>query len=478
MVDIESYEISPPIFLGMATQNIGTAYPEFAAQTGAYPSMHQVFWKLDDPWDQTTFDNHANALGSYGMAFYAEIHTDDLGELVSGGQDAQLSTLVAQVSAGLANRPGLRFLVAPLPEMNLPDHPWGFDPDGFKSAYLRIWSAFRDVGLGSDKVRFVFAVNGEGALGYPYSLYYPGDAYVDIVGFSKLNRNAPWEDYQGAFGGFIDEIRSDLTRIKPIIATQTGSVTENDDRDTWLNEMFTNLQAHDQVIGAVYFNRDKFEAGKQNDYLIATDSWVDPIVIDRYGDWSPPSEFEWIFDGRMDDWVAEQAESIVFDDIYGSPFEADILWMHAEGITNGCAEYLFCPDDPLPRVQMATFLVRAFGYAAVQDNRFDDVSGVHLANINALAEEGVTLGCNAGGTLFCPDDAVTRAQMASFVARALGLPDSVVDWFSDDNGSSHEANINKVADAAITLGCGTDSYCPSAPITRGQMAAFLHRALG
>ena len=45
--------------------------------------------------------------------------------------------------------------------MNLPDHPWGFDPDGFKSAYLRIWSAFRDAGLGSDKVRFVFAVNAD-----------------------------------------------------------------------------------------------------------------------------------------------------------------------------------------------------------------------------------------------------------------------------------------------------------------------------
>ncbi len=54
-------------------------------------------------------------------------------------------------------------------------------------------------------------------------------------------------------------------------------------------------------------------------------------------------------------------------------------------------------------------------------NRFSDVSDTHTANINALAEAGVTLGCNPAGTLFCPDDQVTRAQMGSFLARALML---------------------------------------------------------
>ena len=469
---------TPPMFLGMATQYMDDVYAEFASQTGEYPAMHQVFWKLDDPWTQVNFDWHSDVMEARGMAYYAEIHTDNLNTLVSGGQDAELEALVSMVAAGLASRPGLRLLVAPLPEMNLPEHPWGFDAVGFKSAYLRIWNAFRDSGLGPDKVRFVFAVNGPGANGHPYSLYYPGDDYVDIVGFSKLNRDAPWQDYQGAFGDFIDEIRSDLTRIKPIIATQTGSVTESGDRDAWLNDMFTNLQAHDQVIGAMYFNRDKFEAGKQNDYLIATETWVDPVVIDRYPDWSPPSEFEWVFDGRMDDWIALRAEEVGFDDISGLVFEEDILWLVEQGITAGCATYRFCPNDPLTRAQMATFLVRAFDYPLVEGNRFIDVAGTHVANINALAAAGITLGCNADGTLFCPGDVVGRGQMASFMARAMSLPPSDTDWFVDDNSSSHEPNINSVADAAITLGCTPTQYCPSAQVTRGQMAAFLHRALG
>ena len=56
-------------------------------------------------------------------------------------------------------------------------------------------------------------------------------------------------------------------------------------------------------------------------------------------------------------------------------------------------------------------------------------------------EQGITTGC--GGTRFCPNAAVTRNQMASFIARALDLPPATHDYFSDDNGQTHEADINK-----------------------------------
>ena len=68
--------------------------------------------------------------------------------------------------------------------------------------------------------------------------------------------------------------------------------------------------------------------------------------------------------------------------------------------------------------------------------------------------------------------------MASFLARALGLPDSVTDWFVDDDDNIHEGNINKVADDGITLGCDSDgNYCPGDNVGRDQMASFLGRAL-
>jgi len=72
---------------------------------------------------------------------------------------------------------------------------------------------------------------------------------------------------------------------------------------------------------------------------------------------------------------------------------------------------------------------------------------------------------------------VSRQEMASFLARAFNLDHTVTDFFSDDNGSPHEADINRIAAEGITLGCSPGSYCPTALVTREQMAAFLHRAM-
>ena len=68
--------------------------------------------------------------------------------------------------------------------------------------------------------------------------------------------------------------------------------------------------------------------------------------------------------------------------------------------------------------------------------------------------------------------------MASFLARALKLAGSAPDAFTDDETSIHEPNINLVAKAGVATGCGAGKYCPVANVTRGQMAAFLHRAFG
>jgi hypothetical protein len=67
--------------------------------------------------------------------------------------------------------------------------------------------------------------------------------------------------------------------------------------------------------------------------------------------------------------------------------------------------------------------------------------------------------------------------MASFIARALSLPAATADYFSDDAGSIHEPNINRLAMAGISNGCAGGLYCPLDAVTREQMAAFLHRAL-
>jgi hypothetical protein len=67
--------------------------------------------------------------------------------------------------------------------------------------------------------------------------------------------------------------------------------------------------------------------------------------------------------------------------------------------------------------------------------------------------------------------------MAAFLVRALDLPITSSDYFTDDNVSIFEGDINRLAASGITSGCGTTSFCPNDNVTRGQMAAFLKRAL-
>jgi hypothetical protein len=382
--------------------------------------------------------------------------------------------MVTSVQEWIALGPGRSLLIAPLPEANLGGWPWGGDPDLYKSGYDRVRRAFVDAGVGSDRVRFVFAMNGISDPGLSYAMFYPGDAETDILGFSKLNRGNPWRDYDETFALHIEQMQAHVGYTKPIIITQTGSVEGTPGRAGWLTDMFTGLSAADQVIGAVYFNRDK----SGNDFRVLVGDTLDPAFESGYLTWSAGTGVNWIFDGRMDDWVnARQVRFGRFVDIAGSPFFDEILWIADQGITQGCSPDRYCPGDSVNRGQMASFLARALNLPSSSTDFFGDDNGsVHESNINRIREAGVTFGCGDG--VFCPADQVTRAQMASFLSRALNLPATSTDYFSDDTGDVHETNINRVAAAGITLGCRTNNYCPREPVTRGQMAAFLFRAFG
>jgi hypothetical protein len=124
---------------------------------------------------------------------------------------------------------------------------------------------------------------------------------------------------------------------------------------------------------------------------------------------------------------------------------------------------------------MAMFLDRALDLPAATTDYFDDDDGkTGEGSINALAKAKITGGC--GPRRFCPTAYVTRAQMAMFLDRALLLPNATTDYFDDDDGRTGEGSINALALSKITGGCGTRLYCPTRAVTREQMAAFLYRA--
>lgn len=107
----------------------------------------------------------------------------------------------------------------------------------------------------------------------------------------------------------------------------------------------------------------------------------------------------------------------------------------------------------------------------------DDDGNVHEPMIEALVVARVTGGCDTEGPRYCPRVVVRRGQLATFLATALNLPPAPSAGFTDTAGSVHADSIDRVAAAGITSGFGDRTYRPNQAVTRDQMATFLARAL-
>jgi hypothetical protein len=157
----------------------------------------------------------------------------------------------------------------------------------------------------------------------------------------------------------------------------------------------------------------------------------------------------------------------------------------AHGITGGCGNGNYCPDDSVTRAQMAVFLERGrhggwFEPPAATGNVFTDIGPDSYAAsfIEHLAGDRITSGC--GQNRFCPDRTVTRDQMAVFLLRSKYgssyTPPAPSGVFNDVPVEYWAAGwIEQLAVEGITGGCGNNNFCPNDSVTRDQMAVFLVR---
>jgi hypothetical protein len=112
---------------------------------------------------------------------------------------------------------------------------------------------------------------------------------------------------------------------------------------------------------------------------------------------------------------------------------------------------------------------------------FTDVAGAHWAwqYIEGLYRSGITSGCGTSPLIYCPENPVTRDQMAIFLERGMRgsgyTPPAATGTVFGDVASTHWAAgwIEKLYVDGITSGCGSGLYCPGNPVTRDQMAIFL-----
>ncbi len=171
----------------------------------------------------------------------------------------------------------------------------------------------------------------------------------------------------------------------------------------------------------------------------------------------------------------------------GHPFYNEIGKLSARGVTIGCGDGNYCPEQVVTRAQMAAFILRAkgeFSPPTPQTQRFEDVPPANQFYnfIDRLAILQITLGCSTSPPLYCPDNAVSREEMAAFIIRGLGVfnpPTPTAQRFNDVPAANlFYGFVEEMAVRGITLGCSASPplYCPTQAVTRAQMAAFLVRA--
>ncbi len=177
-----------------------------------------------------------------------------------------------------------------------------------------------------------------------------------------------------------------------------------------------------------------------------------------------------------------------FNDVTpGNAFFDHITILKNKNVTRGCTfdAQKYCPDRAITRAEMALLLAKAiaaYPWPGLPPY-FEDVPPSHPAfiAIQGLRARGITLGCSTIPSKFCPDETLTRGQMAALIVRAK--LDS--EWFSYASTPYFQdvpannvffRHVQKLKDLGITLGCGNGNFCVNAANTRGEMAAFLVRA--
>lgn len=179
---------------------------------GKDPGDHRTIAEIDNGQDDTWITRQANAIKAFGKMIY----------------------------------------LSPMPEMN---GPWyrGFsgDPTAYVAAFRHIHTLF--VAAGVTNARWVWRPN---ITPTDWDAYYPGDAYVDVIGVDGYNTGRPWQPFQTVFGGFF----AHYSGRKPLMVTETATDSDGGSAAAWITAMHAYLEdvagPRYGVIGVCWFDTD------------------------------------------------------------------------------------------------------------------------------------------------------------------------------------------------------------------------------
>jgi beta-mannanase len=195
------------------------------------------------------------------------------GRIVAGDWDAYLTTWARDAAAW-----GDRVIVRWAHEMNAPWFPWaigkvGNTPANYRAAWRHVVTLVRGI---APNVRFMWAPNapcGDACLGY--AELYPGDAYVNVLGFSSYN----WSGDPSV--SMVTMYRKTVTALmsvskRRIVAAETGIKGPGPGRARWLREGYAGVyDAYPRLKGIIYFDIDMTIGGEPVWRLVASDDSLD-----------------------------------------------------------------------------------------------------------------------------------------------------------------------------------------------------------
>lgn len=143
-----------------------------------------------------------------------------------------------------------------------------------------------------------------------------------------------------------------------------------------------------------------------------------------------------------------------------------------------------CWNQPLQRWTLAVWITRALALTPNPETpapRFVDVDPDlwWAPHLELLAATTIASGCATNPDRYCPHEPVTRAQIATTLVRAFGLPPAPPAGYTDTAGNTHATSIDALTASGIGQSCDTQPprFCPDRPISRIQGAALLHQAM-
>jgi hypothetical protein len=177
------------------------------------------------------------------------------------------------------------------------------------------------------------------------------------------------------------------------------------------------------------------------------------------------------------------------DGVHAAAIDCLAHWDIVQGRTVPDGDPVYAPADAVDRAAMGSYVARTLTrlppvtVPAPSEDRFPDYpTTAHADNVHILRAAGIVEGRTDG--TYGPGDAVTRAQMASYIARMLEfvieedlpLDDAVVPAFPDATGT-HQTSIDKLASIGVVTGRTDRTYGPGEPVTRAAMASFVARSM-